>query len=1046
MAYHIEKETGDIVVDGFEQGIASSPHKGLANIQNANIATQGGEVMASFARAQQTMTNSVATGSLTFLDSTHVNLSIASTNNLFKGNWITVTGSSNTSQLPNGTYYVPPSTGSGFQLANYYNTFSSTLPATISYLLVAGGGGGATSSTTTSAGGGGGGKVLIGTTSVTAQAYPIVIGSGGAADTNGVASTAFSLTAPGGVKGTINNGGNSGAGKTGGPGNDGGGGGAGDSVNGSAGAVGFPALGGNGGTGTVSSISGTAVTYGDGGGGGSLSNTVIAPATGGSGNGGLGGVTTPSRNGGNAVANTGSGGGGANSSASGSGGNGGTGSAGIAYITYPSNSIIGATGGTISFFTSAGVAYTLHTFLTSGTFTVPAATPATLSGFTAGLTASFTLTANFGKPLATATETYFNGSTKYNRYYVLDNQNLVWVYDTQNESLYSASDNVSWFLPDYQTSYCTNATGVGVISGFLVVSATTGLYGKPVSLLGNTNTQTTTWTQFFAISAWQGAGNSAHYIYVGHQGEMYITDNSYIANVFPDSTIATTTVSSDNIQSHASWTISTTGNVPYDGIASVISGVNPITSDGKRVPAVFFTENGGILPTAITAGKVYYIQGFSAFFNVYQDPLVPDSSGVTLTGALSAGATSGTLTTAWAYATGVYNATFSNGQIIPVNLTKSGTTITWSVPISAGGATANVTIAGASDILTGSRGPQYYNSFYPIASAPAYSGVGTTPTFVFQNQRLTLPAFETAQCMAEIGNIVIIGCSGNVAYPWDQVQNLPSSPIFLPESNTTNIITVNQMGYIFTGNKANIYVTDGSQASQVLSVPDYAAGIPGSPATYIEPQFTWGGASYVRGRIYFSVQDQTSTKAGNCGGVWSFIPTQNLYIGQDAGTALRLENKNSYNTYNGMAPILITRLTQIAGSPLYWSAWQSDQSGVSYGIDYSTQGTSASFTTIVESDAMVTGTMLEKKTFKQIEYKLVSALDTAAKVTMSYRKDLTSAWRSCGTANLQPNRLSGYFPANFEKTQWLQIQMTITPITSTATTNSFVRVSEIRIR
>lgn len=1052
--YRIDKATNDIVITGFEQGIAPSPHKGLANVQNANISTETGEAMASFARAQQSMTSTAtSTGSLTFVDSSHVSLAIAGSNNLFKGQWITVTSSSHTGELPNGTYYVPPSTGSNFQLANYYNAANFYAPVVVTTLVVAGGGGSGSASNGGSGAGGGGQVVPATATMLLSGSYTVNIGTGGAGGVsnangnvgvnsfligNNISSTAF-----GGLGGISDNagapnGGASGSGKAGGVGfvngstANAGGGGGGDSVVGSGASS---ANGGNGGTGTSSSISGASVSYGGGGGGGGSSTA--GTGTGGGGNGAVSGVGTVG------TANTGGGGGGSRTS----GGSlaGAAGGSGIVIISIPTSAGVTATGGTHT--VSGG--NDIWTFTSSGTWT-PTMTittvPSLVTGFTAGLTATIQLVRNMGLPLASATETYYRAGTKYNRYYILDNQNLVWVYDTFNETLYSSSDNVNWFLPDYRTDWCTSATGIAVISGFLVAAAKTGLYGKPTDLLGNTNATTTTWTQFNLIIGWEGgATNSPHFAFTGHQGRMYITDGNYISEVFPESTLANTSASSQNIQSFSSWTVSS-GNVPYEGIYSVIDGSSPVASDGKRVPAVFFTNSAGHLPFSMVVGTVYYISASTTgLFNVFLDPTVPATSTVTFTGSLSSGATSATLSSPnpWPYATGTYTLLFSNGDSRTVTFTKNSTSVVWLIPLSSS-ATANAGFIGYMDIQTGAFGTQYFDTFYPIASASGY--LGATPTFLWTPQRLTLPSFEIAQCIAEIGNQVLVGCLGSVVYPWDQVQNLPQGVINLPESNVASILTVNQMGYIFVGNKANIYVTDGNQASQVISVPDYAAGVPGSPATYVEPQFTWGGTGYIRGRIYFSIQDQTATKAGNCGGVWSFIPTQNLYIGQDTGIALRLENKNSYNSYNGMAPVLIPRMTQVSGPPLYWSAWQSDQAGTSYGIDYSTLGTNASFTTIIETDAIPTGTMLDKQTFKQIEYKLSSPLDLLATLIINYRKDLTSAWKSCGTVNIQGNRLSGYFPANFEKTQWLQLQVIITPITSTAVTNSFVRLAELRIR
>lgn len=973
MAISVEKngEDKDIVINGFENGVQPSPHKGIANIQNANISTEMGEVMASFSRVQDTMTSSATgTGSLTFADSSHVNLSIAGSNNLFKGSWLTVTSSSNTTQLPNGTYYVPPSAGSTFQLQQFYNSQTYTLPVTANYVAVGGGGGGGGTSGSTGGGGGGeGGQVQSGTSSLTAQTYPIVIGPGGAGSaggtgtgTTGTSSSALSVTALGGIGGGQGSG-TPGAGGTGNGGSNGGAGGN------------NAAMGSNGTNGTSSSISGTNTPYGGGGAGGNGQSATTGVGSGGTGGGGAGGVGgSGATNGSNGTVNTGGGGGGAGAKSA-TDLNGSSGGSGIVIISYPTGSIVGATGGSITQIDVAGVGYNVHTFTASGSFVVPAPTipPQPLTGFTAGLTATIQLVAVMGKPIAKATETYYASGVVYNRYYILDNQNLVWVYDTQNEVTYSTTDNVNWILPDFQTGWATDVSGIAVISGFLVATSTIGLWGKPVSLLGNTNSTATTWVQFPGTFAWSGGGtqtSNPHFCYVGHQGTMYITDNSYIASVFPDATLADAASTADNVQIFASWTY-------FSGITgsySIISGTTAVTSDNKRLPVVFFTNNGGSLPTSISSGTVYYID--------------PEGAGL--------------------------------GKFQAYSASTGGSPL---------------------DIVSGAYGTQYFNSFYPIASASGNGG--GTPTLVFTNQRLTLPGFEIAQCMAEIGNLIVVGCAGSTIYPWNQSDNLPSSIISLPEANVPSITTVHQMAYIPAGNKGNIYITDGSVASLVTTVPDYCAGVPGTPASYIEPTFSWGDFMYLRGRVFFSILDQTSTKAGNCGGVWSFVPTQNFYVGQDVGIALHLENQNSYGTYNGLATVLIPKQNQNKIAPQYFSGWESSISSPLYGIDATGTGTNASSVVVIESDYIPAGTMLQKKTFKQFEYKLAAPLTTGESVSFKYRQNLTDAWSSFGTLNTDTS-LSGYYPATFEKGQGLQIQVTLTP--STGSTGSFNRFLELRLR
>jgi hypothetical protein len=200
---------------------------------------------------------------------------------------------------------------------------------------------------------------------------------------------------------------------------------------------------------------------------------------------------------------------------------------------------------------------------------------------------------------------------------------------------------------------------------------------------------------------------------------------------------------------------------------------------------------------------------------------------------------------------------------------------------------------------------------------------------------------------------------------------------------------------------------------------------------------------YLRGRVYFSILDQTAIKAGNCGGVWSFVPTQNLYIGQDTGLALRLENQSSYGTYNGVSTVLLQSQNQNAKSPQYWNGWYSSISSPTYGIDFTS--TTPSTQCIIETDLIPTGTMLEKRTFQQIEYKLSTPLMVGEGVTMNYRKNGTDAWASCGTVQVESTtELSGYFTATFEKTQWVQLQVILSPLTSTS--SSFVPLTQITLK
>jgi hypothetical protein len=297
--------------------------------------------------------------------------------------------------------------------------------------------------------------------------------------------------------------------------------------------------------------------------------------------------------------------------------------------------------------------------------------------------------------------------------------------------------------------------------------------------------------------------------------------------------------------------------------------------------------------------------------------------------------------------------------------------------------------------------------------------------------------------MVEIGNTVLIGGKTNIVYPWNQIDATPSDFIALPESDVKVMVNVNNIAYVFAGNKGNIYICNGSQASLALKVPDYCAGVPGTPLTYIEPQFTWGDADYLRGRVYFSILDQTATKAGNCGGIWSFVPAQNIDPSQEIGNALRLENQQSYGDYDGYATIILPNQEQTVTSPQYWTGWQDGITNPAYGIDGT--GTTPVTQYIVETDLLPSGTLLEKTTFNQVEYKLTSPLLSGDSIQLYYRLNSTAVWTSCGTVKEETaNKISGYFTANFERTQLTQLRAVVT--TGGTTASSFVRLMQLRLR
>ena len=259
---------------------------------------------------------------------------------------------------------------------------STSYDYNIEYLVVAGGAGGGND--IGGGGGAGGYRTASGFTISGGTTYTITVGAGGAAVTNGSNSVFGSITSTAGGAGATLNGAGSAGGSGGGSGGRSGSGGAGNTPStspsqGNAGGTGlnnaqFPCGGGGGAGGVGGNASGTIAgsggvglqwpassgTYYAGGGGGSTQSGGTGGAAG-LGGGGVGGTSTNSYVGTAGTANTGGGGGaGGYGSSTINGANGGS---GIVRIRYTGAQI--GSGGSVT--TSDG--YTIHTFISSGTFT-----------------------------------------------------------------------------------------------------------------------------------------------------------------------------------------------------------------------------------------------------------------------------------------------------------------------------------------------------------------------------------------------------------------------------------------------------------------------------------------------------------------------------------------------------------------------------------------------------------------------------------------------------------------------------------------------------
>lgn len=560
---------------------------------------------------------------------------------------------------------------------------------------------------------------------------------------------------------------------------------------------------------------------------------------------------------------------------------------------------------------------------------------------------------DIAQPVASATETYYDGVAVQYRYFIADVNGYVWLNDTG-----TTWSSTTWTCIDLNDAH-SPVSGMTVLNGWLMIFLPATIYTKETVLLG------VTWVHFNTPVFNSPVGQiNPHFCLVGPNGVLYYTDGNFISSIAPDSSSGAGVV---NGFFYGTYTFSTYTLT----IGTQIGGAFP------EVGQVITFSTSGVAPTGISLPSTTY------------------------------------------YVTDGLNSVYSpNDGTFSVSATPGGDAIS----------------------LSGGSGTQYFNSFSPYIS----------DSFILDEQACTInigTPTEVTTSIAFLSNSFIIGTRGNKLYQWDGLSATWTNIVPLAETNCAFLLTVNNVVLAFVGQKGNIYVTSGSAASTVLTIPDYLAGIPGTPTSYVEPYFIWGQGFFQRGRVFFSIQDQTASKTGNCGGIYSFVPSfYNTVTGEDNGTALRLENFNSYETYNGIANVLLVNQNQNANGIQYFSAWTSSLSGPTYGIDASGTTPYVSGETKMESDMVTIGSYIDKGNYTSVQTRYGAPLQSGESVTLEYRVNATDAWSAFTdtTAGVDNDTGSIGFRWPVPWANALQVQLRVT-LTGVASNSSFVRFRELRL-
>lgn len=142
--------------------------------------------------------------------------------------------------------------------------------------------------------------------------------------------------------------------------------------------------------------------------------------------------------------------------------------------------------------------------------------------------------------------------------------------------------------------------------------------------------------------------------------------------------------------------------VGFQILPAVDGGVlDPSLLNGQYYNVIINSVNQPVTPTAVEF-PITIIYGFGTTDNSYT--LLHDLAGaqsLTLTGSLSAGATSATLTGNWTFASGIEQVTFSNGNVRAVTFTNGSAAISWTGGLSSTATTAISTAGATTGTLTG---------------------------------------------------------------------------------------------------------------------------------------------------------------------------------------------------------------------------------------------------------------------------------------------------------------------------------------------------------
>lgn len=337
-------------------------------------------------------------------------------------------------------------------------------------------------------------------------------------------------------------------------------------------------------------------------------------------------------------------------------------------------------------------------------------------------------------------------------------------------------------------------------------------------------------------------------------------------------------------------------------------------------------------------------------------------------------------------------------------------------------------------------------------------------TYTFQATAVKIPAYDSANCLAELNGQILIGGSLNRVYPWDAnnlsgtgVTSLVGLPLFVGENFIQRIVVTNSNAYVFVGGvnlnisnstqiagKGNIYVTNGSTIDVFKKMPDMLTTIAGTSAQMQSPYWQFGDAMFHQNKLWFGAIALANSNHGlisDTGGIWCIdLNSQALFRANEAGS-----NNSFYITViSPNTQVILGGYDYICGGTAALTV------GTGTGVMYVSYDPTTTPGTLnpgrIISDLIPVGSNQIPKTYSQIELKCAVALATGESIDAFVITDVNPSGLLVGSMTSNDGMSRVFTPLNFQSIQWLQVKCVLNPTFPNTATPTYVRLREIRLR